>query len=37
LSEKEAQEYITHLESELKIPVTDVIRYGVDKIVEDWL
>jgi len=37
LSEKEAREKITHLESELKIPVTDVIRFGVEKIVRDWL
>ena len=37
LSEKEARHKITHLESELKIPVTDVIRFGVEKIVRDWL
>ena len=37
LSEKEAQEYIYHLESELEIPVTDVIRFGVEKLVKDWL
>jgi uncharacterized NAD-dependent epimerase/dehydratase family protein len=37
LSEKVAQKYIAHLERELKIPVTDVIRFGVDKIVNDWL
>ena len=37
LSEKEAQEHITHLESELEIPVTDVVRFGVEKIVKEWL
>lgn len=37
LSEKKAQEFITHLESELEIPVTDVVRFGVEKIVKDWL
>jgi uncharacterized NAD-dependent epimerase/dehydratase family protein len=37
LSEKEAQECIAHLESELKIPVTDVIRFGVEKIVKAWV
>ena len=37
LSEKVAQKYIVHLERELKIPVTDVIRFGVDKIVNNWL
>ena len=37
LSEKEARKYITHLENELKIPVTDVLRFGVKKIVQDWL
>ncbi|MGB1362836.1 MAG: DUF1611 domain-containing protein, partial [Flavobacteriaceae bacterium] len=37
LSEKEAQQHIAHLESELKIPVTDVVRFGVEKIVQDWL
>ena len=37
LSEKKAQEFIAHLESELEIPVTDVIRFGVEKIVKDWL
>jgi uncharacterized NAD-dependent epimerase/dehydratase family protein len=37
LSEKEAQQHIAHLESELKIPVTDVVRFGVEKIVRDWL
>lgn len=37
LSEKEARKYITYLENELKIPVTDVLRFGVKKIVQDWL
>lgn len=37
LSEKEAQEQIVHLESELEIPVTDVVRFGVEKIVKGWL
>lgn len=37
LSEKKAQEFIAHLESELEIPVTDVVRFGVEKIVKDWL
>jgi uncharacterized NAD-dependent epimerase/dehydratase family protein len=37
LSETQAQEQIAHLESELQIPVTDVIRFGVEKIVEGWL
>tara|TARA_B100001175_G_scaffold316726_1_gene331430 strand:+ start:2065 stop:3096 length:1032 start_codon:yes stop_codon:yes gene_type:complete len=37
LSEKEAQEHIAHLEIELEIPVTDVIRFGVEKIVKEWL
>jgi uncharacterized NAD-dependent epimerase/dehydratase family protein len=37
LSEKEALEYIAQLESELEIPVTDVVRFGVEKIVKDWL
>ena len=37
LSEKEALEYIAQLESELEIPVTDVVRFGVEKIVKGWL
>jgi uncharacterized NAD-dependent epimerase/dehydratase family protein len=37
LSEKKAQEFIAHLESELEIPVTDVVRFGVEKIVKDLL
>jgi len=37
LSEKEAQEHIAHLENELEIPVTDVVRFGVEKIVKEWL
>ena len=37
LSEKEALEYIAQLESELEIPVTDVVRFGVKKIVKGWL
>ena len=37
LPEKEAKNYITYLEKELKIPVTDVIRFGVEKIVKDFL
>ena len=37
LPEKEAKKYITHLESEFKIPVTDVLRFGVKKIVKDFL
>ena len=34
---KEAKKYIINLESELKIPVTDVLRFGVEKIVKDFL
>ena len=37
LSEKEALDYIAQLESELEIPVTDVVRFGVEKIVKGWL
>ena len=37
LSEKEAKKYIFNLESEFKIPVTDVLRFGVEKIVKDLL
>ena len=37
LSEKEALEYVAQLESELEIPVTDVVRFGVEKIVKGWL
>ena len=37
LSESEAQKHISNLENKLKIPVTDVIRYGVEKIVKDWI
>lgn len=37
LSEKEALEHIANLERELKIPVTDVIRFGVEKIVKGWI
>ena len=37
LPDKEAKKYIINLESELKIPVTDVLRFGVDKIVKDFL
>ena len=37
LSESEAQKHISNLESKLKIPVTDVVRYGVEKIVKDWI
>ena len=37
LLDKEAKKYIINLESELKIPVTDVLRFGVDKIVKDFL
>ena len=37
LSEKGALEYIAQLESELEIPVTDVVRFGVEKIVKGWL
>ena len=37
LPEKEAKKYIINLESELKIPVTDVLRFGVEKIVKDFL
>lgn len=37
LSETQAQERIAHLESELEIPVTDVVRFGVEKIVKGWL
>ena len=34
---KEAKKYIINLESELKIPVTDVLRFGVEKIVKDFI
>lgn len=37
LQDKEAKKYIINLESELKIPVTDVLRFGVEKIVKDFL
>ena len=37
LLEKEAKKYINNLESEFKIPVTDVLRFGVEKIVKDFL
>ena len=37
LPEKEAKKYIINLESEFKIPVTDVLRFGVEKIVKDFL
>ena len=37
LQEKEAKKYIINLESEFKIPVTDVLRFGVEKIVKDFL
>tara|TARA_B100001057_G_scaffold263802_1_gene263958 strand:- start:5154 stop:6185 length:1032 start_codon:yes stop_codon:yes gene_type:complete len=37
LSEKGALDYIAQLESELEIPVTDVVRFGVEKIVKGWL
>ena len=37
LLEKEAKKYINNLESEFKIPVTDVLRFGVEKIVKDLL
>lgn len=37
LTEKEAQQYVAQLESELMIPVTDVFRFGVEKIVRDWV
>ena len=37
LSEKEALDYMAQLESELEIPVTDVVRFGVEKIVKGWL
>ena len=37
LPDKEAKKYIINLESELKIPVTDVLRFGVEKIVKDFL
>ena len=37
LPEKEAKKYIINLESEFKIPVTDVLRFGVEKIVKDLL
>ncbi|MEK9603630.1 MAG: DUF1611 domain-containing protein [Flavobacteriaceae bacterium] len=36
LSEKDSLRYIGRLERELNIPVTDVVRYGVNKIVEGW-
>lgn len=37
LPEKEAKKHIINLESEFKIPVTDVLRFGVEKIVKDFL
>jgi len=37
LNEKDALAYIDKLESTLKIPVTDVVRFGVEKIVACWL
>ena len=37
LTEKEAQEQLAYLESELNLPVTDVVRFGVEKIVKGWL
>ena len=37
LPDEEAKKYIINLESELKIPVTDVLRFGVEKIVKDFL
>ena len=37
LPEKEAKKNIINLESEFKIPVTDVLRFGVEKIVKDFL
>jgi uncharacterized NAD-dependent epimerase/dehydratase family protein len=36
-NEKDALAYIDKLESTLKIPVTDVVRFGVEKIVAGWL
>ena len=37
LTEKEAQDQFAYLESELNLPVTDVVRFGVEKIVKGWL
>lgn len=37
LTEKEALDQIALLEKELQLPVSDVIRFGVDKLVKDWV
>ena len=37
LSETEALHYISQWERELNLPVTDVIRFGVEKLVKDWM
>ena len=37
LTEKEALNQIDYWENELNIPVTDVIRFGVEKLVKYWL
>jgi uncharacterized NAD-dependent epimerase/dehydratase family protein len=37
LTEKEALDQIALLENELQLPVSDVIRFGVDKLVKDWV
>tara|TARA_X000000950_G_C13882886_1_gene647598 strand:+ start:1004 stop:2035 length:1032 start_codon:yes stop_codon:yes gene_type:complete len=37
LKEKEAQNQIQYLENELDIPVTDVVRFGAEKLAKDWI
>ena len=37
LTEKEAQNQIQYLENELDIPVTDVVRFGAEKLAKDWI
>ena len=37
LKEKEAQNHIQYLENELDIPVTDVVRFGAEKLAKDWI
>ena len=37
LTEKEAQNQIQYLENELDIPVTDVVRFGAEKLAKYWI
>ena len=37
LTEKEAKNQIQYLENELDIPVTDVVRFGAEKLAKDWI